>query len=318
MSSPAIARAVAKVMAEEPIDLSPPTTEQRQRTLIAIREQLARTAKERARRRWIFSAGAAAAVVLAVISTWMVTRKPKDMAANTKASVAPTIVAEEVHGAVFLATENGRVPLTTQDALANGQSIITGDGDTTIALRAGSRVRIDPSSDASVSEERGTELVHVKMGAVTAMVAKLLPTERFVVRTDEAEVEAHGTVFKVARVVQTECGARTSVHVVEGRISIRDAAGERFLSQSEDWMSPCAHPPSPVMSGSSTLPTLTPPASTQPSLRPPSLTQGTPTTPGTTPSLPERPVTTALPEPPTTAPTARPSVAPYPEFGRRK
>jgi hypothetical protein len=107
------------------------------------------------------------------------------------------------------------------------------------AFRSGSRVRLDPATEAAMSEADGTQRVVLTSGTVTAMVVKMGPGERFIVHTDDADVEAHGTVFRVSRRDEPGCGMRTSVRVVEGRISVRDAQGERFLTVDQDWSSPC-------------------------------------------------------------------------------
>lgn len=94
-------------------------------------------------------------------------------------------------------------------------------------------------TEATMTEEAGTQLVALRLGAVTATVAKLGDRARFIVRTEEAVVEAHGTVFRVARRTAPGCGLQTTVHLTEGRISVRDAAGERLLTAGEEWGSAC-------------------------------------------------------------------------------
>jgi len=321
MTVPPLARAVAKALAEEPLDIAPPANAagaaRRDRTIAAIRAELLLREKRRARRRWATVAAAAAALLLASGVGWLVSAKIGTNVAGNVPSATPhgteAIVAEEVHGAVFLVSGNGgaggTAPLGAHVEIGEDQSVVTEEGDVTLALgTGGTRVKIDPRSNAALKNTAGAGVVRMKSGAVTAMVAKLKPNERFLVQTDEAEVEAHGTVFTVARTTTAECGARTSVHVVEGRISVRDKGGTLFLNAADDWKSKCAvdAPPTPSTTPSAT----TAMAPINPPPRPtaaPTLTAPTTTSTTTVTTAP----TETIAAPPATS-------SPYPEFGRRK
>ncbi len=308
MTVPLLARAVAKALAEEPLDAPVLNDARRERTIVAIRAELALREKRRTRRRWATIALVAAAVLLSAAGSWsIVTSKGNTNVASSPSAGAttprgPGIVAEEVHGEVFLTTAGGNELLAAHGAVANEQGIVTGEGDVTLALgNAGTRVRIDPRSSAALTNGPDAGVVRVRSGAVTATVAKLRPNERFLIQTDEAEVEAHGTVFTVARATTPDCGARTSVHVMEGRISVRDKGGTLFLGPSEDWKSVCISGGPAPSAVPGTAPTPTP----------------RPMQPVFAPSAPSQ--TSTLPfAPPSASPPPTSSVSPYPEFGRRK
>lgn len=315
MTVPPLARAVARALADEPLDLPPANEERRERTILAIRTELALRETRRARRRWAMIALVAAAVLLSSGGVWTIvsSRPSANVAANPPGSATDSrsalgIVAEEVHGEVFLTTGRGTAPLGLHAIVGNEQDVVTRDGDVTLALgNAGTRVRIDARSSAALTNGPEAGVVRVRSGAVTATVAKLHPHERFLVQTDEAEVEAHGTVFTVARTTTAECGARTFVHVVEGRISVRDKGGTLFLGPTEDWKSICtegAAAPTP-----SAPPTPTP--------RPVQTGASTTSGPSINPTTNETNAAGGAPLL-SAAPAVAPSVTPYPEFGRRK
>lgn len=322
MTVPPLARAVAKALADEPLDVPPPNEARRTETVLALRAELALRQKRRERKRWGTIAVAAAALLLASGGGWAVSsRLTSGVATRPSASAPPdpralAIVADEVHGAVFVTTANGTSPLDPHAELLADQGVVTGDGDVTLALgTAGTRVKIDPRSSASLRNGPDAGLVRVKSGAVTAMVAKLKPNERFLIQTDEAEVEAHGTVFTVARTTTAECGARTSVHVVEGRISVRDKGGTLFLHAAEDWKSLCA----PAAPAPSEIPSAPPRPTTTTTPTTTATPTPTTTTSTSTPTTTTTAMTSTTSTPTTTAATTTaPSAAPYPEFGRRK
>jgi hypothetical protein len=295
MSEHPIIRAASKVLSEEPIDLGAPAQTERERMVLAIKQEIEQSARARARRVWAGRLMAAAMLLLAVVGTWRLATRtapqesaPRPEAASgqpsplvavasaeppaASATLPPTmLLAESVHGTVNVVSNGGRSPLAPRDQLQSGKTIISDQGDATIAFEAGSRVQMEALTEATMSEEASTQFVALRMGAVTATVHKLGDRGRFIVRTDEAVVEAHGTVFRVARRRAPGCGLQTTVHLTEGRISVRDAAGERFLLAGEEWASACKGDSAPAMgltsaarppaSVATTVPTL---ASTQP------------------------------------------------------
>jgi hypothetical protein len=74
MSIPPIARAAAKVLAEESVTIDPPSAERRKRAVSAIGAEIAAGARRRNRARWAFRFGVAAAVIVAVGGAWTIAK----------------------------------------------------------------------------------------------------------------------------------------------------------------------------------------------------------------------------------------------------
>jgi len=70
-------------------------------------------------------------------------------------------------------------------------------------------------------------------------VIKLHGSQRFIVRTPDADVEVRGTAFRVTRVLEPTCRERTRVRVDEGRVAVRSPSGEVILDPGGEWLSPC-------------------------------------------------------------------------------
>jgi hypothetical protein len=91
-------------------------------------------------------------------------------------------------------------------------------------------------------------------GAVRARVAPLLAGERFIVDAGPAQIEVHGTAFRVAIVPAGRGCAdarRTAVTVSEGVVTVRARGDEARLMAGTTWQSPCASavaiaPPGPT------------------------------------------------------------------------
>jgi hypothetical protein len=104
---------------------------------------------------------------------------------------------------------------------------------------------VEPDADVRVTETDPSHRFELAAGAVRADVAKLAPGRRFVVRTADAEIEVHGTSFRVALVppVQT-CGRgiATRVAVTEGVVVVRSSLGEDRLTAGDAWPRDCSAP----------------------------------------------------------------------------
>jgi hypothetical protein len=87
-------------------------------------------------------------------------------------------------------------------------------------------------------------MLDLETGALHAEVAKLGPSERFVVRTADAEVEVRGTSFDVWRVsADPSCGEGTTtrVKVREGIVAVRARGqSETLVHADEVWPRDCA------------------------------------------------------------------------------
>jgi ferric-dicitrate binding protein FerR (iron transport regulator) len=250
-SSPRLAAAAAKVLAEEhPTDSTPPSPESRARALAAIRGALVERRRSRRVRPLLFAvSGLAAAVAAAPVLSATVGAKDERSVATTRTTetVDPNVVtAAEVHGSVFLVRGESRAPAETREPIAPQDRVVTSDGYGALALRGGSRVEIEPRGEYAVTDDGRVQTVRVEGGAVTARVSKLSSGQRFLVVTPDAEVEVRGTVFRVARGKDPACGSVTRVHVTEGRVAVRAHETERVLGAGDDWASPCVAKEAPA------------------------------------------------------------------------
>ncbi len=258
MTAPKLARAAAKLLAEEEIDARAPSTDERDRTVDAIKVELARSAQRGRRRRWALPLVSVAAAVLLLgigAATWF--RRGTGSVAAVPPSNRPdanaAVVADTVRGTVFVEKNGERVALRSSAVLARGSKVVAMDGEAILVLRSGSKIDVEHATTASLVEDGETELVDIERGAVTSTVTKRGATQRFIVRTPDAEVEVRGTVFRVSRLEDPQCGVQTRVHVDEGRVMVR-AAGQdgATLEPGGDWVSRCvtAQPPAATASAS--------------------------------------------------------------------
>lgn len=261
MTSPKLSRIAAKLLADEQVELREPTTKERKATVETIRVELALRAQRGRRRRWALPlVGIAAAVALLGISasTWSRTATPvvatQAPRVTPPAQVTPaaSAVADAVRGTVFIEQNGERVPLHSAAAVARGARVVAMDGEAILVLRSGSKVDVEHATIASLADEGETELIDVERGAVTSTVTKQGPTQRFIVRTPDAEVEVRGTVFRVSRLEDPRCGLQTRVHVDEGRVVVRAGQHDALLDPGGEWQSPCAATPVPVAAPSPT------------------------------------------------------------------
>ena len=108
----------------------------------------------------------------------------------------------------------------------------------------GTVLTLEARGELSVVEQSATRRFALRQGAVRAQVAHLHAGERFLITTDDAEVEVHGTVFRVALAdgdPACEQGQRTRVTVTEGIVSVRAGGRETLVAAGEAWPA-CARP----------------------------------------------------------------------------
>lgn len=90
-----------------------------------------------------------------------------------------------------------------------------------------------PSDDARFERAKSDtlEVVTLTHGALDVTVRRLLPHERFVVRTRDAEVEVHGTAFRI----EAGQGRIRHVAVHEGSVEVRYAGFSAIIPQGGSW-----------------------------------------------------------------------------------
>lgn len=102
----------------------------------------------------------------------------------------------------------------------------------------GTVLTLEARGQLSVVEQSATRRFALRHGAVRAQVAHLHAGERFLIATDDAEIEVHGTVFRVALAdgdPSCENGRRTRVTVTEGIVSVRAGGREMLVAAGEVW-----------------------------------------------------------------------------------
>ena len=112
-----------------------------------------------------------------------------------------------------------------------------------VGTTSGTALTLERRGDLSVNEASVTQRFALYAGGLRAHVARLITGQRFIVDTADAEVEVHGTTFRVAVVAgDPACGggARTRVSVSEGVVTVRSALGETRVAAGAEWPAGCA------------------------------------------------------------------------------
>jgi len=102
----------------------------------------------------------------------------------------------------------------------------------------GTMLTLEARGELSVVEQSATRRFALHKGAVRARVAHLHAGERFLIATADAEVEVHGTVFRVSLAdgdPGCEDGRRTRVAVTEGVVSVRAGGRETLVAAGDVW-----------------------------------------------------------------------------------
>src|SRR5262249_2157943 len=89
-------------------------------------------------------------------------------------------------------------------------------------------VLVEEGGDLAIVEQASSQIFSLAVGAMRADVAKLSPGQRFLIRTPNAELEARGTSFRVARIrgeASCEDGLTTKLAVYERRAAAPDHRG---------------------------------------------------------------------------------------------
>src|SRR5262245_2946167 len=185
----------------------PPGVRTRERAIEAIAAAMT-ASKRRRRARWVMIGTAAAAAAMMV--TWGARRwwvHPTQTPVANSPSSSQTSTSEHQPGSyVGIAISGSPVASRSGEPIVLGQGASLRDGDRIVADRSG-RAALTLSTGTQLFVEGGARLGIVSQGehqvfsleegTVSASVAKLASNERFVVRTQDAEVEVRGTKFQV-------------------------------------------------------------------------------------------------------------------------
>ncbi len=134
----------------------------------------------------------------------------------------------------------GRAASLGADALvAEGSELRTPtNAQARLDFTSGTQVTLGGETHVRLVEQSKKKRFALEAGSIAARVAKLGPGERFVVATSDAEVEVHGTEFRVSIVApEPSCGGGTPtrLQVTEGVVAVRHAGIETLVAAGETW-----------------------------------------------------------------------------------
>lgn len=211
----------------------------RQKLVNAVERGLRSRQRRQQMIRWSLSASAAAAVLVLVIggktllSPYAPARLP--MHDKTLASAGVRVVGvPDQQGAIMVGGGDAQpVSVVEGMPLPKGFRLVAPPaGEVRIGAARGTTLALEGGGELTISEASIMQRYELKAGAVRARVAKLLSGERFIIATSDAEVEVHGTAFRVAVVpADPACGGGTitRVAVTEGVVSVRRAGLDLLL-----------------------------------------------------------------------------------------
>jgi len=218
----------------------------RQKLVNAVERGLRSRLRRQQMIRWTLSASAAAAVLVLVIGgkTLLSPYAPVQLPGRTVASAGLRVVRlPEQQGAVMVDPDATRLPVSNGMPLPKGFRLVAPPGgEVSIGAARGTTLSLEGGGELAISDASIVQRYELKVGAVRARVAKLLPGERFIIATSDAEVEVHGTAFRVAVVpADPACGGGTitRVSVTEGVVSVRRGDGEVRVTPGHYWPESC-------------------------------------------------------------------------------
>jgi FecR protein len=226
-------------------DAPPDPPRDRRRLQAAVEEALRDRGRHRARVRWVAS-GAALAAGLALVIGGVALRDRQ----RPRPSVSTSL---QVEG------DSAAAP----GALTPGTRLVApAGGDVRVGTADGTNLTVERGGELAVVEAGTTQRFALDHGAVRAHVTRLPAGRRFIIQTADAEVEVHGTRFRVAVVdADPGCGAgtKTRVSVDEGVVAVRTAAHDVRILPGGHWPTDCA-PETPTAAPLSNLAVAMPPA----------------------------------------------------------
>ena len=243
-------RWAAKLLSQEDAEDPPPPSPQARTEAIAALERALREKARRRRVRRIALGGVALAAVAACAVLWIGIGPGGHPASHAHAggparteqrTQAPDVIARAAEGGARIV--GGRPVGDNGQALAPGARVLAlPHGHALLAFATGTRVTVEEGGDVTMVRDDAAQVLALEGGALRADVAKLAPGHRFIVRTLDAEIEVHGTSFRVATVpADPTCGegTRTRVEVFEGVVTVRRGGVEARVPSGERWPAGC-------------------------------------------------------------------------------
>lgn len=260
MIPPRLSQLAARLIAREAeTSHAPPEGERRKRSIAVVELALRRRARRRVLARALTALAAAAAILIVVNAYRGASRPhtPEITASSPSGMPAPPRADIEAHpraaGASVAAASGGAgavlAPLGDGRSLQAGSRVSTpARGGAELDVSTGTQLVLGERTELNVVDEGALEQFTLSSGTLEAHVAKLGATERFVVRTPDAEVEVRGTRFRVSIVgADASCGSGTVTRVVvlEGLVAVRNAGVETLVGAGASWPGACEAPPPP-------------------------------------------------------------------------
>jgi hypothetical protein len=134
-------------------------------------------------------------------------------------------------------------PLPGGSVVAGVRLLAPQTGTLQVGSADGTLLTIEPGGSLTVVEAGATKRFALLRGAVSVHVQKLTAGERFIVDTADAEIEVHGTTFRVAMSTgASPCGksSPTRVSVSEGVVTVNKSGHEEYLRPGDKWPPDCA------------------------------------------------------------------------------
>jgi hypothetical protein len=236
MTTARYARLLAGILARRrPREEVPAPLTKRMEEIALIQRTMER---KKARRRARVLAGVGGSLVLALAGAFV----PRVVQHRADAP-ALRVLASSMGGGTITTPSGSPVTLGADVPLASGSRLQVGPAaGASLALSTGTRISIDPGSDVAYHDRGRAAVFGLHSGSMHADVAKLTGEDRFIVETDDSEVEVRGTSFRVS-VVQPDaaCGDGTStrVTVYEGVVAVRTSGHEHLVAKGETWPAGC-------------------------------------------------------------------------------
>jgi hypothetical protein len=249
------AAAAARLLRRGRNETLPSLPPDRRRLVDAVEEALAARARRRTTMR-LWTVGMASAVAAAALIAAGLAARRAEMPSQELAAAAPRggsartlmLLGELNHSGTAAFPDGVRpTPLTRGMILPAGIRLAApSDGEVQVGTAAGTAITLEKQASLTVTETSATQRFALHAGAVRVRVAPLLVGERFLIDTRDAEVEVHGTAFRVV-VVSPDAGCadteRTRVTVSEGVVTVRSRADEVRLTPGSSWLSDCTATP---------------------------------------------------------------------------
>ncbi|HEX3770344.1 MAG TPA: FecR domain-containing protein [Polyangiaceae bacterium] len=247
MSTPRYARIGARLLARHAPQVSddPPSLGARATAISRIEEVLEREARRRRILRW-GGVPAAAAVLALTIGAGLHLRARAARTADAADAASP-IVAYPLGAGASVWEDGTRADLAAGSPLVVGSRIETpANGRAALAFATGTSGVIGENADLTVNGDGPTQVLRLEAGSVDLHVAKVTAHHRFLVTTPDAEVEVHGTQFRVSIGPNGGCSdGMTHVLVTEGVVVVRHGGFEKRVAAGDQWPSCPAPEPEP-------------------------------------------------------------------------